>query len=83
MTSVPVLTLAAALSAAASGATLPQPIFHATFDGDSPVAAEARGKAEPLAAHGIGWTDGVKGRAARFSRDAKSLLAYADEGTLR
>ena len=57
-------------------------LFHATFDGDSPVAAEARGAAAPLAARGIRWTDGVKGRAARFSRDDKSVLAYADSGNL-
>lgn len=58
-------------------------LFHATFDGDSPVAAEARGAAAPLAARGIGWTDGVKGRAARFSREAKSVLAYDDDLNLR
>ena len=73
----------AAFAAMASAAEpLPSPLFHASFDGDSPVAAESRGEAAPVEAKGLEWTDGVSGSALHLTRTSGGTLAYAEAGNL-
>ncbi len=82
----------AALSAAAQrprpaarSAADPQLLFHVTFDGAEgaeAVAALSKGEAGPVEARDVEWTDGVRGRAARLTRAAGSVLAYAHPGNV-
>ena len=78
----PVSTSAAAALFALAIPASAQLLFHATFDGDSPVAVEAKGAPEPVEASALEWTDGVSGRAVRLPREGKGVLAYAEEGNL-
>ena len=57
-------------------------LFHATFDGDSAVAAQAKGSKEPAEAKNLEWTDGIRGRAARLTHGAHSVLSYANPGNV-
>ena len=75
--------VAAAALLAASPPSRAQLLFHASFDGNSPVATMAAGSPAPVVATALEWADGVSGRAARLSRGGKSALAYAVDGNLR
>ena len=57
-------------------------LFHTTFDDDSAVATMAKGSAEPVNAKHLEWTEGVRGRAVRFTHAAGSLLSYANQGNV-
>ncbi len=59
----------------------PELIFHAPFDGTAD-AVFAKGKASPLKASGLTWTDGRLGKAVRITSKAKSVLDYSSEGNL-
>ena len=78
----PVATSAAAALLALAIPASAQLLFHATFDGDSPVAVEAKGAPEPVEETALEWTDGVSGRAVRLPREGNCILAYAEEGNL-
>ncbi len=66
------------LHAYADGAA-PKPIFELPFDGSAEAAA-AGGKAQPLKAENISFTDGLKGKAVSIAKN--SFLEYATEGNL-
>ena len=76
---VVVIAMTAMCLAAWAGA-VSEPTFHVSFDGDSPVAVSSVGPREPVRAVGVGYADGLSGRAARFC--SGSLLEYPASGSL-
>ncbi len=61
----------------------PKLLFHASFDGDSPVADFAAGEKTPKTARGLAYAPGRNGgRAVRMSSAARSALSYPAAGNL-
>ncbi len=56
-------------------------VFYQPFDGTLE-AAFAKGDAKPVVAKNVDFAEGVKGMAARFTRELRSSLAYATKGNL-
>ena len=67
--------------AVAVGADAAELTFYLPFDG-TPTAAVAKGAAEPLAAKGLAYADGVAGQAVRLTAGAKATLSYALAGNV-
>jgi hypothetical protein len=61
----------------------PRLIFHASFDGDTPVADFAEGERQPKKANALTYAPGRNGgRAVCFSSELKSFLSYPAENNL-
>ena len=54
----------------------PELLFHSSFDGTAN-AVVAKGTAQPVAARGLAFAEGLTGQAVRLTADAKARLEYA------